>query len=258
MAARKPLETKPCEKCGVIMQRKRLEACADFAKSRFCSVACGKRNALRGKVSTEERFWHHVKKRGDDECWPHARYLKGGKESYCQVSTPDGPVPLSRIACGMENGPAPTDQHYACHKCDFRPCCNPKHLFWGTAVENTRDMYSKGRNGKPSNQIVTDEMVNAIRIDLRRAPDIAEEHGVSIWTIHKIRAGTRGRSVSITQQQLSQNPTLRGKTLPHQCLEEFERASVEYPSPSQLFPCQDLPLAGLFFRQVPVRPLSLA
>jgi len=239
------------------MQRKRQEASSSFARTRLCSSKCGKKTPLRGKATIEERFWHHVERRNENECWPHARYVKYGKNAYCQIVTNDGTAVLSRIACEMENGPPPTDQHYACHKCDFRACCNPKHLFWGTAVENTRDMYAKGRAGKPSNQVVTDEMVNAIRVDLRRAPDIAAEHGVSVWTVHKIRAGTRGRSVNITPQQLSQNPTLRGKLLPHQCPEKCETEFELYQSPSQPYPCQDLPLAGLSFRQAPVRPLSL-
>lgn len=45
---------------------------------------------------------------------------------------------------------------YVCHTCDNRICCNPGHLFLGTALDNHMDMRAKNRAwvfGKPPGEL---------------------------------------------------------------------------------------------------------
>jgi HNH endonuclease len=50
---------------------------------------------------------------------------------------------VHRLAWEEVNGPIPSGL-LVCHHCDVKLCCNPQHLFLGTAKDNARDLYSKG------------------------------------------------------------------------------------------------------------------
>lgn len=50
-----------------------------------------------------------------------------------------------RVAWVLANGDLPSDK-MVLHKCDVPRCINPDHLFLGTAMDNSRDMVSKGRH----------------------------------------------------------------------------------------------------------------
>jgi hypothetical protein len=66
---------------------------------------------------------------------------KAAKESGSHKSTL---FLAHRLAWELANGPVP-DGMMVLHRCDNRKCCNPEHLFLGTAKDNYDDMVTKGR-----------------------------------------------------------------------------------------------------------------
>lgn len=51
-----------------------------------------------------------------------------------------------RVSWIIFRGKIPKGKHVL-HKCDTPLCVNPKHLFIGTALDNIRDCFNKGRMG---------------------------------------------------------------------------------------------------------------
>jgi len=92
---------------------------------------------------------------------------------------------------------------FVCHKCDNPPCCNPDHLFLGTARDNFRDCLSKGRYSpkgsgnaaaKLNEQDARDIRANwaLCRVSQR---ELAERFSVSQQTISLIVRGAKWKHV---------------------------------------------------------------
>lgn len=92
--------------------------------------------------SLVDRFSTKVDVRGPDECWE----WRGATGRGYGVIRDDGRVKKAHrialeIALGRPIGPG----LYVCHTCDNRPCCNPAHLYEGTAQDNSDDAVVRGR-----------------------------------------------------------------------------------------------------------------
>jgi hypothetical protein len=95
--------------------------------------------------NTVESFWARVRCGNPDECWP----WQGAKsdQGYGRVSGFGlRNVGAHRIAFGLTHGWDAISAVFVLHRCDNPPCCNPAHLFAGTAQDNALDMVAKGRD----------------------------------------------------------------------------------------------------------------
>lgn len=113
------------------------------SQQKWCSSRCSNRRYIGKEV---ERFWAKVDwSSGPAFCWPWmgGRHLGDGRG---RVSIEGGSKTeyASRMTWKLAYGPIP-DGMWVLHKCDNPPCCNPIHLFLGTAKNNSVDCQEKGR-----------------------------------------------------------------------------------------------------------------
>lgn len=147
---------------------------------------------------TISRFWSNVDCRGSDECW---------EWKSCRSDTGYGYAALagsrrvaSRVALTIALGRDLRADEFACHHCDNPPCCNPKHLFAGTAKENTHDARAKGRLVKwsgrrrgsknPCAKLSEDDVREIRRLrGMVSHVELSKRFGVSLGNISGIQTG---------------------------------------------------------------------
>ncbi len=148
--------------------------------------------------ATPELFWSKVERRGPDECWPWkaARTPLGyGRLRYHMEGWK-----AHRLAWTLTNGDAGDMQ--VCHSCDNPPCCNPAHLFLGTAKDNMQDMARKGRHPRnATNYLPTGEKHHG-----RRTPEVmarGEANGSAVLTEDQVKEIRLGRANGETHRSLA-------------------------------------------------------
>lgn len=164
-------------------------------------------------------YWDGVSKLGPDECWNWDRGLNGKGPITCYgVIWFDGKKHKThRLSMLLSRGPF-DENLMVCHKCDNPRCCNPNHLFIGTAKDNSQDCKSKGRMNRELgsqryNAKLTEEAVAEIKA---QAPfrkygwgrAMAKKYGVAPTAINNIVRGRRWR-------QIGENGPIEALTSPH-------------------------------------------
>lgn len=105
---------------------------------------------MASSVAGRKRFWDKVKIGHPNKCWEWQRsFYRNGYGVYCIGILKDGKTITGkgflthRLAYFLHHGDWP--KLCVLHRCDNTKCCNPKHLFLGTQIENLNDMIRKGR-----------------------------------------------------------------------------------------------------------------
>lgn len=153
------------------------------------------------RLTIAERFWLKVDQSGGpDACWPwkDAPDPKG-YGTFCP--SPGVRSPAHTYAVQLATGqPCPPGRE-GCHTCDNPPCCNPRHVYYGTRLDNVRDCIARGRfarGERSGSALLTDAAVLAIRqryVAGERVRDLAQEHGVADSSISNIITGRTWKHV---------------------------------------------------------------
>ena len=137
----------------------------------------------------EHSFWGNVAISAFDEaCWPWKARTQTVGYGICRFRG-ESNVLAHRAAYMIEYGEIP-DGLFVLHECDFKLCCNPKHLRLGSQQENLADMRRKGRGytfpiifGEDAPHAkLTDEQVAEIR-QRYRLDDISQTELATLFKI---------------------------------------------------------------------------
>lgn len=137
-------------------------------------------------------FAETVLSHSGDDCllWPFGRTSDG----YGSLRVAGEPSLVHRLVCEKFHGPAPSPQHQACHSCGngHLGCVTPKHIRWGTQLENSADTVAHNRSPRGErcgNSKVTEADVQKIRAlaHTMTRRELAERFGISQGQVRMIQ-----------------------------------------------------------------------
>jgi HNH endonuclease len=103
---------------------------------KYCSLACLGRAKYKDEVKL---FWANIVK--TRHCWIWTGAVAG--RGYGQIYTFKRQVSVHRLSWEIHFGPIPKGR-FILHRCDFKICCAPRHLWLGSHRDNMADARRKG------------------------------------------------------------------------------------------------------------------
>lgn len=95
-----------------------------------------------------EAFWRRIAVSELADCWEWMGWRDtDGYGRVSQREAYEGGRYAHRIAWMLTNGPM-SPELCVCHTCDNPACCNPRHLWLGTNIQNIADRENKGRTAR--------------------------------------------------------------------------------------------------------------
>lgn len=161
---------------------------------KFCSMKCYSDYRQRD-------IFRFVDRGEPDDCWPWTGCK--GRGGYGSIRWHGETTGAHRVIYEVVVGPIPIGVDIL-HSCDNPPCCNPKHLFPGTHLDNMRDAVAKGKfrrmrrakGEECSNSKLTAENVTFIRTSAETPTILAAKFGVSAGTIADARSARTWKHVA--------------------------------------------------------------
>lgn len=157
-------------------------------------------NILRDSIAT--RLSRRVEVNGPDDCWPWRGSVDGCGYGtiHSRHGKPNAPEKAHRVAWEIANEQEIPSGVHVCHSCDNPPCCNPRHLFLGSAKDNAADREQKNRGGdrrvfgeRHGNAKLTSDLAREIvkRVQSGETKtSIAKSYGISRRTVLNIVTGS--------------------------------------------------------------------
>jgi hypothetical protein len=134
-------------------RKKHKEKVSDLKKTKWKKIharnckRCNEKFIGKGRkreyCTTRCKLMHnvHISPNG---CWEWQGDLHPNGYAYTTNHETEKKAHIHRISYQIFKGEIPVGK-YVCHHCDNRKCCNPDHLWIGSAKENMQDAKRKGR-----------------------------------------------------------------------------------------------------------------
>lgn len=136
--------------------------------------------------------------RGEDECWPWKKALTRAGYPVIRINRKN--LYVHRLIYKLRKNQNFDVRLQVLHHCDNPCCCNPKHLFEGTHLDNMEDKFKKGRHSygeTHGNCQLTDTQVEEIKKHYRDGlPQI------DIAVLYKINQSTVSRIINYKRRHL--------------------------------------------------------